>query len=90
MASTVGFFRDPTNREMGLRMVDLFGRRADGSEFAAGIRLAPFQADGTTYVAAAVRDMSERRALIAMHWLRPAKGGPGESCQDALSRDRKP
>lgn len=57
------YFRDPTNREMGLRMADLFGRRADGSEFAAGIRLAPFQEDGTTYVVAAIRDMSEHRAL---------------------------
>src|SRR6185436_2125561 len=32
----------PSNREMGARMTDLFALRADGSEFAAGIRLAPF------------------------------------------------
>src|SRR5690554_3550150 len=33
------FVREPSNREMGARLVDLYARRADGSEFAAGIRL---------------------------------------------------
>src|ERR1700692_86816 len=36
-----GFMRDPTNREMGARIADLFARRADGTEFPAGIRPAP-------------------------------------------------
>ena len=58
-----GYFRDPTNREMGARMADLFGRRADGTEFSAGIRLAPFQDGGATFVVAAIRDMTEHRAL---------------------------
>lgn len=58
-----GYFRDPTNREMSVRMADLFGRRADGSEFSAGIRLAPFQDGGATFVVAAIRDMTEHRAL---------------------------
>jgi len=62
-AHLAGYFRDPTNREMGVRMADLFGRRADGSEFAAGIRLAPFQDGGATFVVAAIRDMTEHRAL---------------------------
>jgi two-component system, sensor histidine kinase len=54
---------DPANREMGARIPDLFARRADGSEFPAGIRLSPFL-DGTrTFVAAAVRDMTERRLI---------------------------
>ncbi len=57
------YVRDPTNREMGARMADLFGRRADGSEFSAGIRLAPFQDGGKTFVVAAIRDMTEHRAL---------------------------
>ena len=57
------YIRDPTNREMGARMANLFGRRADGSEFAAGIRLAPFQDGGATFVVAAIRDMTEHRAL---------------------------
>ncbi len=58
-----GYMRDPTNREMGARIIDLFARRADGSEFPAGIRLAPFQDGDQTLVAAAIRDMTERRAI---------------------------
>ena len=58
-----GFMRDPTNREMGARIADLFARRADGTEFPAGIRLAPFVDDGRPLVAAAIRDMTERRAI---------------------------
>jgi PAS domain S-box-containing protein len=57
------YARDPTNREMGARMADLYARRADGSEFPAGIRLAPFQDGKRTLVAAAIRDMTERRAI---------------------------
>lgn len=68
-AHVAAFLSNPTNREMGARVVDLFARRADGSEFPAGIRLAPFQEGGQTLVGAAVRDMTERRqisdALIA-------------------------
>jgi len=57
------YLREPANREMGARISDLFARRADGSEFPAGIRLAPFQ-DGTqSFVAAAIRDMTERRSI---------------------------
>src|SRR5579863_6539124 len=63
------YMRQPTNREMGARLRDLFAVRADGSEFPAGIRLAPFAHDGETFVAASIRDMTERReisdALIA-------------------------
>jgi PAS domain S-box-containing protein len=63
------FLNKPGNREMGARIADLFARRADGSEFAAGIRLAPFKIDGQLFVAAAIRDNTERQqineALIA-------------------------
>lgn len=62
-AHIANFFKEPSNREMAGRTVDLFARRSDGSEFAAGIRLAPFNVDGKTYVAAAIRDMTERRAI---------------------------
>ena len=58
-----GFMRDPTNREMGARIADLFARRADGTEFPAGIRLAPFLDGDQAFVAAAIRDMTERRAI---------------------------
>src|SRR5690606_19964029 len=46
----------PSNREMGTRIADLAARRADGSEFSAGIRLAPFKVGNTLYIAAAIRD----------------------------------
>jgi len=55
----------PSNREMGARLVDLSALRADGSEFPAGIRLAPMQTGAVSYVSVAVRDMTERRAISA-------------------------
>jgi PAS domain S-box-containing protein len=53
----------PTSREMGARISDLFARRADGSEFPAGIRLSPFRDVDQNFVAAAIRDMTERRSI---------------------------
>jgi PAS domain S-box-containing protein len=60
---TAGFMRNPNNREMGARIADLFALRADGSEFSAGIRLAPFRLGAKLFVAAAIRDMTERRVV---------------------------
>jgi two-component system, sensor histidine kinase len=62
-AHVAGYLRDPTAREMGARIIDLFARRADGTEFPAGIRLAPIHDGETTFIAAAIRDMTERRAI---------------------------
>jgi PAS domain S-box-containing protein len=62
-AHVAGYLRDPTAREMGARIIDLFARRADGTEFPAGIRLAPIHEGEQTFVAAAIRDMTERRAI---------------------------
>ncbi len=62
-AHMAAYSRDPTNREMGARMNDLFARRADGSEFPAGIRLAAFRAGENSFFAAAIRDVTERRAI---------------------------
>jgi len=62
-AHLTGYLRDPTAREMGARIIDLFARRADGSEFPAGIRLAPIYDGENTFIAAAIRDMTERRAI---------------------------
>ena len=62
-AHIASFLKDPTNREMGARLIDLFARKSDGSEFPAGIRLAPFYTEGKAYIAAAIRDMTERRAI---------------------------
>lgn len=58
-----GFFLEPRNREMGAAITELFARRADGSEFAAGIRLAPFRIGSKLLVAAAVRDNTERQRI---------------------------
>src|SRR5690349_13944503 len=57
------FLSNPGSREMGARIADLFARRADGSEFAAGIRLAPFTIGGKLFVAAAIRDNTERQQI---------------------------
>ena len=62
-AHVTGYLNDPTAREMGARIIDLFARRADGSEFPAGIRLAPIHEGEKTFIAAAIRDMTERRAI---------------------------
>lgn len=59
------YFGSPSNREMGARVADLFARRADGSEFPAGIRLAPLRNGDRNYVSVAIRDMTERRAISA-------------------------
>src|ERR1700676_2230258 len=58
-----GFLPPPASREMGARISDLFARRADGSEFPAGIRLSPFSDGDQSFVAAAIRDMTERRSI---------------------------
>lgn len=57
------FLSRPSNREMGARIADLAARRADGSEFSAGIRLSPFKIGEKLFVAAAIRDISERQRI---------------------------
>ncbi len=62
-AHVASYVREPASREMGARISDLFARRADGSEFPAGIRLSPFHDGDQRFVAAAIRDMTERRSI---------------------------
>jgi PAS domain S-box-containing protein len=57
------FLMRPSNREMGARISDLAARRSDGSEFSAGIRLSPFKIGEKLFVAAAIRDISERQRI---------------------------
>lgn len=57
------FLSGPSSREMGARIADLAARRADGSEFSAGIRLSPFKIGEKLFVAAAIRDISERQRI---------------------------
>src|ERR1700733_1076022 len=61
-AHLAGYLRDPTAREMGARIIDLFARRADGTEFPAGIRLAPFVGGERMIGAAALTELSGTRA----------------------------
>ena len=64
-----GFIAQPRTRDMGAKIPDLSARRRDGSEFPASIRLAPFRTTTGLYVAAAIRDITERtritEALVA-------------------------
>jgi PAS domain S-box-containing protein len=62
-AHVANYMRQPTSREMGAQIRELFARRADGSEFPAGIRLAPFSDNESGLVAIAIRDMTERRSI---------------------------
>jgi two-component system, sensor histidine kinase len=56
-------FRNPCSPQMSAAIEDLSARRADGSEFAAGIRLAPFAIGDRLLVSAAIRDETERRHI---------------------------
>lgn len=58
-----GYVKEPRKREMGATITVLFARRADGSEFAAHIRLAPFNIGERLFVAAAIRDSTERQRI---------------------------
>jgi len=57
------FMRTPDSREMAARVTELFALRSDGVEMPAGIRLSPLRIGNRTFVAAAIRDASEHRAI---------------------------
>jgi PAS domain S-box-containing protein len=59
-----GYSAAPHARPMGAGL-DLYARRRDGSEFPVDISLAPIGADKGSLVVAAVRDITERKALHA-------------------------
>jgi PAS domain S-box-containing protein len=63
LAHVSSFLTRPSNREMGARISDLAARRVDGSEFSAGIRLSPFKIGEKLFVAAAIRDVTERQRI---------------------------
>jgi PAS domain S-box-containing protein len=57
------YVKEPHKRDMGARIAELFALRVDGTEFPAGIRLAPFRIGSRLFVAAAIRDMTEKKII---------------------------
>ncbi|MDD9970959.1 MAG: PAS domain S-box protein, partial [Myxococcales bacterium] len=56
------YFAEPTTRAMG-SAIQLVGRRRDGSEVPVEVSLSPIHTSGGILVCAAIRDVTERKAI---------------------------
>jgi PAS domain S-box-containing protein len=84
-AHIVGYFAHPGTRPMGSGL-ELFGKRADGSDVAIEVSLSPVETEGGTLVSAAIRDIMERKRIEASARLNAERlSSAVESIQDAFA-----
>lgn len=79
------YFHQPRIRSMGSGL-ELFGRRADGSELAIEVSLGPVETEQGLLVSAAIRDISDRKRLeFAAKLAAERLASAVESIQDAFA-----